>query len=46
MRHLLGQLEYGDKDTGLVGTPDPLLVGRASQLFEDDEQPIRQFPQL
>ncbi len=46
MRHLLSQLEYAGKDTGLVGTPDPLLVGRASQLFEDDEQPIHQFPQL
>ena len=26
--------------------PDPMLVGRASQLFEDDERPTRQFPQL
>ncbi|HEU4421089.1 MAG TPA: polyphosphate kinase 2 [Pilimelia sp.] len=46
MRHLLSQLDYDNKDTELVGTPDPLLVGRASQLFEDDEQSIRQFPQL
>jgi len=46
MRHLLSQLDYDNKDTELVGTPDPLLVGRASQIFEDDEQPIHQFPQL
>ena len=46
MRHLLSQLDYANKDLELVGVPDPLLVGRASQLFEDDEQPIRQFPQL
>jgi hypothetical protein len=25
---------------------DPLLVGRATELFEDDERPTRQFPQL
>jgi len=46
MRHLLCRLDYANKDTELVRTPDPRLVGRASQLFEDDEQPIRQFPQL
>jgi polyphosphate kinase 2 (PPK2 family) len=46
MRHLLSQFDYADKDSDLVGTPDPLLVGRASQLFEDDELAIRQFPQL
>jgi polyphosphate kinase len=46
MRHLLGQLDYADKDTDPVGAPDRLLLGRASQLFEDDERPVRQFPQL
>jgi polyphosphate kinase 2 len=46
MRHLLSELDYDNKDTEVVSTPDRLLVGRASQLFEDDEQPIRQFPQL
>lgn len=37
MRRLLSQLDYANKDTDLVATPDPLLVGRASQLFEDHE---------
>src|SRR3989440_1204510 len=46
MRHLLSQFSYEDKDNDLVGTPDPLLVGRASQLFDDDDRPTRQFPQL
>jgi polyphosphate kinase len=46
MRHLLRQLDYADKDTDVVALPDPLLLGRAAQLFEDDERPIRQFPQL
>jgi polyphosphate kinase 2 len=46
MRHVLSQFPYTNKDTDLVGTPDQLIVGRASQLFEHDEQPTRAFPQL
>jgi len=46
MRYLLTRFEYGNKDREVVGAPDPKLVGRASQLFEDDEGPTRQFPQL
>ncbi|WP_345637863.1 polyphosphate kinase 2 [Rugosimonospora acidiphila] len=46
MRHVLNQFDYDSKDVELVGTPDPLLVGRASQLFEVDERPGQQFPQL
>jgi polyphosphate kinase 2 len=46
MRHVLGLFDYDNKDVEVVGTADPLLVGRASQLFEDDERPTRQFPQL
>jgi polyphosphate kinase len=46
MRYLLTRFEYEKKDHEVVGGPDPLLVGRASQLFEDDERPTRQFPQL
>jgi polyphosphate kinase 2 len=39
MRFLLNQFEYDNKDIELVGTPDPLIVGPASQLFEIDERP-------
>ncbi|HKT06088.1 MAG TPA: polyphosphate kinase 2 [Rugosimonospora sp.] len=46
MRYVLTQFEYENKDAEVVGVPDPLLVGRASRLFEDDERPTRQFPQL
>jgi hypothetical protein len=46
MRHVLARFDYENKDADLVGTPDPLLVGPASSLFEADEQPTRQFPQL
>ncbi len=46
MRYVLSRFAYENKDAELVGTPDPLLVGAASSLFEDDERPTRQFPQL
>jgi polyphosphate kinase 2 len=46
MRHVLSRFHYAEKDAEVVGEPDPLLVGPASQLFEDDERPTRQFPQL
>jgi polyphosphate kinase len=45
MRHVLARFNYDGKDADLVGTPDPLVVGRASQLFEEDEAPSRGFPQ-
>ena len=34
------------KDTGLVGVPDPLIVGPAAKVHEDDEDPARFFPSL
>jgi polyphosphate kinase len=46
MRYLLNRFPYDGKDVEVVATPDPLIVGRASQLFEEDERPTRQFPQL
>jgi polyphosphate kinase len=30
MRYLLHRLPYGNKDLSVIGTVDPLLVGRAS----------------
>jgi polyphosphate kinase 2 (PPK2 family) len=39
MRHLLSRFTYHGKDAEVVGQPDPLIVGRASQLFEEGEQP-------
>jgi polyphosphate kinase 2 len=38
MRHLLNQFAYADKDAGVVGRPDPLVVGPASDLFEQGER--------
>jgi polyphosphate kinase len=37
MRHVLSTLDYEDKDHQVVGEPDPRIVGRAADLFEDDE---------
>jgi polyphosphate kinase 2 len=46
MGYPLGRFEYSGKDSEVVGSVDPKLVGSASQLFEDGEQPTRQYPQL
>jgi polyphosphate kinase len=29
MRYVLAQFDYDDKDSDVVGEPDPLIVGRA-----------------
>jgi polyphosphate kinase len=37
MRHVLAKFEYDGKDHEIVGTPDPLIVGRAADIFETGE---------
>ena len=46
MRVLLSQLDYPQKDHALVGVPDPLIVGPAARVHEDDEDPARFFPPI
>jgi polyphosphate kinase 2 len=46
MRFVLARFEYENKDPEIVGQPDPKIVGSASQLFEAEERPGRQFPAL
>jgi polyphosphate kinase 2 len=46
MRHLLHRFPYSDKDPEVVGSPDPLLVGRGTDLFETDEHEGGIFPAL
>ncbi len=46
MRLVLSQFDYPLKDHELVGVPDPLIVGPASQVYEEGEQPDRLFPQI
>ncbi|WP_421083196.1 polyphosphate kinase 2 [Rothia nasimurium] len=36
MRHVLGQFDYPNKDHALVGSTDPLIVGKGSDVLEDD----------
>lgn len=36
MRHVLNQFDYPDKDHALVGSTDPLIVGKGSDVLEDD----------
>ncbi|WP_369814574.1 polyphosphate kinase 2 [Gemmobacter sp. LW-1] len=33
MRHFLSTIDYPGKDASVIGTPDPLIVGRASQVI-------------
>ncbi|MGY1856072.1 polyphosphate kinase 2 [Modestobacter sp. SYSU DS0290] len=36
MRHVLHRFDYTGKDAAAVGTPDPLIVGPAADVLEDD----------
>lgn len=38
MRSLLARVDYRNKDTAAVGTPDPLIVGPADTLLEPGEE--------
>ena len=46
MRQVLSRFEYEDKDEELVGEPDRLIVGPASEVIEPDERSDRDFPAL
>jgi polyphosphate kinase len=47
MRHVLASFDYAEKDQPLVNRPDPLIVGPASQVFEQGEEgSARPFPKL
>lgn len=41
MRHVLGQFDYPRRDLDVVATPDPLVVGPASEVYEHGETPGR-----
>jgi polyphosphate kinase 2 len=44
MRHVLHRMPYADKDPEVVTVPDPLLVGSASEVFEDEDRSGPLFP--
>ncbi|MDY3049488.1 MAG: polyphosphate kinase 2 [Rothia sp. (in: high G+C Gram-positive bacteria)] len=37
MRHVLGQFDYPNKDHALVGSTDPLIVGKGADVLEDEQ---------
>jgi polyphosphate kinase 2 (PPK2 family) len=39
MRHVLSRFDYPDKDDEVVGRPDPLIVGSATSILEQDKNP-------
>ncbi|GAA3633187.1 polyphosphate kinase 2 [Kineosporia mesophila] len=46
MRHVLHRFPYEGKDQEVVGTPDPLIVGSAAEVYENGEHTSRYFPRL
>jgi polyphosphate kinase 2 len=46
MRHVLASFDYDGKDSQVVGTPDPLIIGRGKDLFEQGEHTGEVFPTL
>ncbi|MEH0844354.1 polyphosphate kinase 2 [Micromonospora sp. CPCC 205711] len=44
MRHVLSRFDYTDKDPGVVGVPDPLIVGPAGLDLRPEEEPVPVFP--
>jgi polyphosphate kinase len=39
MRYVLSRFDYPDRDDDVVGEPDPLVVGTAASILEQDKQP-------
>jgi polyphosphate kinase 2 len=46
LRHVLGRFDYTDKDAEIATAPDPLVVGPAAQVFDDDPPRPRLFARV
>ncbi len=46
MRWVLSRIDYPDKNTELVGNPDPLIVGPPAGIYETGEHTGRMYPLL
>ena len=44
MKYVLNALDYPDRNEELVGTPDPLIVGSAKNIYEKGEQYLESSP--
>ncbi|MFI6520657.1 polyphosphate kinase 2 [Spirillospora sp. NPDC050679] len=41
MRYVLSLFDYPGKDAGVVGVPDPKIIGPAARVFEEGERSVR-----
>jgi polyphosphate kinase 2 len=46
MRWVLSRFDYPGKDQALVGTPDKLIVGPPSEVYDEGEAPTGTFPKV
>ncbi len=46
MRYVLSQFDYPSKDRDVVRAPDPLIVGKGSEQYDEGEQAANIFPQI
>jgi polyphosphate kinase 2 len=46
MRWVLNRVDYPDKDPDVVGTPDPVIVGPSSAIYETEELTGKSYPPL
>jgi len=46
MRWVLNLVDYPEKDSEVVGIPDPLIVGPPEEIYEDDELTGKTYPPL
>ena len=46
MRFVLSRFDYPGKDPAIARTPDPRLVGRPAQIYDDGEKPPESTPEL
>lgn len=44
MRWVLSLFDYDDKDTSVVGSPDPRIIGSPTTVYDDGETPDAAFP--
>lgn len=44
MRWVLSLFDYDDKDTSVVGSPDPKIIGSPTTVYDDGETPDAVFP--
>lgn len=46
MRWVLAQFDYPGKDSSLIGTPDPLIIGKPEVIYDEGEKPGGPIPDV